>query len=172
MEKETLLSSGEFRGEDRFGVGPTVENHRGQSHVLFAVTLSLSAVRSCSLASPDKAGSHHGAGRTVVPPRPVPAGEQVLQRVWQGGREEKAKQRLCPCSLLELSCLCQTVYGAMRGRGEVQNAREQPSPPGATPWLGTISPVLLGQRSPFKSYFWQNLFFLDTARNCLATQAH
>lgn len=44
MEKEALLTSGEFRGEGRFGVGPTVENHRGQSHVLFAVTLSLSAV--------------------------------------------------------------------------------------------------------------------------------
>lgn len=74
------------------------------------------------------------------------------------GREGKAKQRLCPCSLLALSCLGRAVAGA-------SVLRMEPCKGGQRCWMQGSSllllvqaltwhhlPSLLGQRSPCKSY--------------------
>lgn len=161
-----LGSLGTALDEEGFGVGPTFDNHRGQNFILPLVLPEPCPVctdfipfsrRPCSLASPDKAG-WHGGGRTVVPPRSVHDGEQcgcVACVACVAGREER-KSRVKALSLHSAGVILSrqscsqclgTLYGAVGGRGEVLNAGEQPSPPGAMPWRDTISPVFLGREA-------------------------
>lgn len=131
--------------EERFGVSPTVDNHRGRNHVLFALTLSLSALRSRSLASLGKAGQWCPPGLCML------GSKSYTMCGREGGRSQVKALSLQSAGVILPGqncgrCLC-TVYGAMREGAEVLSAGKQPSPPGARPWLGTISPVWLGREA-------------------------
>lgn len=112
----------------------------GRTHILFALALSLSAVRSCGLASPDKAGSHHGWQDDGCLPGLCMVGSKSCRMCGREGGKSQAKALSLQSAGVILpgqSCgrCLRTAYGAMRGRAEVLDAGEQPSPPGPGPDL-------------------------------------
>lgn len=187
-------------GEERFGVGPTVENpHMGQTPTSWLLhRLSHSAVRSHSLVGWDEAGTCHGwqtdAGLDDECLQVLPSEGGAAPVGCVPGREGKPEKRLPgrpwapslpPRRPPESACLGRAGYGcspwadAREGRGAGCREATISSQSQALTWLQL--PRLLWQSGPWLvavsrvellSHFWKNPFSPVTAKKPLTSQAH